>query len=207
MRLRAAIRGNLRQLLARERRVTEAGVTRGVHQVAARLQRSLRRQVRRAGLGEGLEKAWRLAKYPRRGRSLRAAALVFSRATRLHRAHDKSETITTDRGDFLVLPTDRAIADGLAYSHSFSRGSLERRYSDIDKARDRLGHLQYIPVDGGRRGLLGTEEAGQFVVYFVLVPSVRSKKRLRIKQAQENAQNQLAGSIVRQIAAADRRIR
>ena len=52
--------------IQRRQEILASGLRDGVHRTGEALQAELRGQVRRANLGEGLEKAWRLDKYPKR---------------------------------------------------------------------------------------------------------------------------------------------
>lgn len=112
---------------------------------AQRLRDALREQVRAAGLGRGLEKAWREVVYPaRRVRSFHPAALVFSNAPLLHEVFDTGATIVARRSPYLVIPTRAGERLGLGQVRSSRKGGVipgwaTRRYADLDAFADRIG--------------------------------------------------------------------
>ncbi|MCA8932079.1 MAG: hypothetical protein KDA49_06395, partial [Rhodospirillaceae bacterium] len=110
IRLHAALKGDLRRIVDAEKRAAAQGATRAINYAGSGLQRELRTQVRRAGLGIGVEKAWQRQKYPGRGNSLGAANLVFSKADRVHQAFSADRTVRGRNGNWLVIPLPPAVA-------------------------------------------------------------------------------------------------
>ncbi len=95
MRLVATISDNLRPLLDDQAAAISTALRAAIETASASLLDELRGQVRSAGLGTGLEKAWRREVYPRsRKRTFHPAALVYSKSTVLHDAFDAGPTIT-----------------------------------------------------------------------------------------------------------------
>ena len=122
------------------------------------LQAELRSQVRRANLGEGLEKAWRLEKFPKRRSktNLDPAAVVYSKSTILHRAFDESRTIRAARVQYLVIALPAAIHLGLGYSRKSRKGGTVpagalRKVSEIDAAAKKLRAV-VVSAKHGKRG-------------------------------------------------------
>ena len=75
----------LRNVIIKEEKTKlEKAITVSIKKAGTYLRNELRRQVRSARLGKGLEKAWQVNVYPNRGRSMSASALVFSKSVRLH---------------------------------------------------------------------------------------------------------------------------
>ena len=103
MRLVATISDNLKPLLDDQAEAISTALRDAIETASTSLLDELRGQVRAAGLGTGLEKAWRREVYPRsRKRTFHPAALVYSKSTVLHDAFDLGPTITARRSRFLV---------------------------------------------------------------------------------------------------------
>jgi hypothetical protein len=114
--------------------------------------------VRRANLGEGLEKAWRLDKFPKRRSktNLDPAAVVYSKSTILHRAFDESRNIRASRAQYLAIALPAAIHLGLGYSSKSRKGSSvpagqRRKVSEIDVAAKKLRAV-VVSATQGKRG-------------------------------------------------------
>jgi hypothetical protein len=138
--------------------ILAAGLRDGIHRTGETLQAELRSQVRRANLGEGLEKAWRLDKYPKRRSktNMDPAAVVYSKSTILHRAFDESRTIRAARVQYLVIALPAAIHLGLGYSTKSRKGSAvpagqRRKVSEIDAAAKKLRAV-VVSATQGKRG-------------------------------------------------------
>jgi hypothetical protein len=159
MRLVVDVAQDLREELKRAGHNLAAALTNAVDRAASRLVLDLRRQVRGVGLGPGLEKAWRYQAYPPGKRaSTRAAALVFSKAPRLHAAFETGAEIEARRAKWLVLPLPAAEALGLDRRplgrKPEGRANPRTRFSDVEAAVGRYGRLAFVPLDGGRKALL-----------------------------------------------------
>lgn len=164
MKLLAKIEGDIAAMIRKEQSALAAALRQGVHNAGKTLQENLRGQVRRAGLGQGLEKAWRLEKYPkqRSKKSLDPAALVFSKSVVLHRAFDEARTITPRRSGWLVMALPAAIHMGLGYGMRNRKGGVWRagqlrKESSIQEAARRLKakvvsatHGKRIRIGGGK---------------------------------------------------------
>ncbi len=203
------ITGDLKALL-NERLDEVADAARAAVRAAAEdLQAELRAQVRAAGLGTGLEKAWRLDVYPRRGRkSLRPAGLVWSKAERLHDAFDGGETVTARGGKWLAIPLAAAKAAGLDKSRArrtpgrqgkTGRGGQMAKWSNVAAAEDRFGELRFVPINGNKPALLvadgKTRGRDTSIPLFLLVRSVQGRKLLDIGAAARKAQARLATNL------------
>lgn len=155
MRFVGVVSGNMVALLDEEASALARDLRAAIEDASRRLQEDLRRQVRNAGLGTGLEKAWQREVYPRMRRStFRPAALVYSKATVLHDAFDTGGVITPKRSDFLVIPTEAGQRMGLGKVPSARKGGRVpggalRGYADLEPWADRMNAEV---VSAGRRG-------------------------------------------------------
>jgi hypothetical protein len=138
--------------------ILASGLRDGIHRTGEVLQAELRSQVRRANLGEGLEKAWRLEKFPKRRSktNLDPAAVVYSKSTILHRAFDESRTIRAARVQYLVIALPAAIHLGLGYTRKSRKGGTVpagalRKVSEIDVAAKKLRAV-VVSAKHGKRG-------------------------------------------------------
>ena len=108
MRMRAALVGNLEKVMAEDLDDAETAVTGGMKRATDGLKGELRGQVQRAGLGRKLSNAWRGQTYPKGGKSLGAAGLVYSKAPKIHAAYNKGGVIRSKSGGWLAIPTEAA---------------------------------------------------------------------------------------------------
>lgn len=216
MRVRAALRGDLRQVVAAQLSATEKGVTRGVRDVTEQAKTRLRNQVTGAGLGRRLALAWRSQVFPKSGVSLGAAGFVFTRAPKLIRAFSRNQVIRSKEGFYLAIPTDAAPKRGV-------RGG---RINPSNFPEDRFGPLRFVyrksgpsllVVDGvrvsqktgrvSRRAKTSTTKSGAFrsgistVVMFILVPQITLRKRLDPEREFKRAERALLPAVSRAIDA------
>lgn len=169
---------NLRAILAEQQDAYAEKITAATIRVGERLQEALRAQVRAARLGTGLEKAWRQANYPPRRRSLRPAALVYSRATALHDAFDAGSAILPRKGRFLVIALPEAVARGYdRSSHSRKGGPVpagqKRKASMLDKASRELRARIVSTAPGPNRRRRRRRQDASFRPYILLAPAKR----------------------------------
>jgi hypothetical protein len=199
----AAIEGNLIEVMAAEREALSKATTAGLKQAASLLQNNYRRQVRAAGLGEGLEKAWRTNHYPSKGHSLGFAALVFSKSRRIHMAFSKNTTIRAAKSDALIIPTPLAEALGLTSSLAMSMGNRPRKWFSTPTAEYKYGPLWTIEGKRGGRILMGKVN-GQPKALGWLVRQVRLKKRLDLQGPADQFKSKIPTYIANHFARMER---
>jgi Flp pilus assembly protein TadB len=122
-----------------------SALRKAVDKSSTQLKEELRLQVRRAGLGERLEKAWQSTIYPKNSGKMTfgPAAVVYSKSTILHRAFNENRTISAGRAQYLVVALPAAIHLGLGYSTISRNGTKvpagqRRKVSEIDAAAKKL---------------------------------------------------------------------
>lgn len=148
------IAGDLRAVVAEEIPAVADRLAGSVRATAESAQGKLRRQVDTAGLGVGLNKAWQLNSYPQGKRTLRPAALVYSKSAVLHEAFAEGATILPRRSKYLVVALQKAIDLGFGYS-TISRkggavpGGQKRKVSNLDAAAESL-NADVVSVMPGR---------------------------------------------------------
>ncbi len=220
----ARVEGDLPAVLEDVRAGISGALREGVTAGTDRTRDDLRAQVRAAGLGRGLEKAWRSEVYPRRAttETLRPAGLVFSKATVVHDAFIAGATITARRGRYLVIPTAEAEAMGFATTREGRDGGRVpggqlRRAARYREAIAKLGaeNIRDIPLPNGRRLIVYRVPEGRGrgrvfrgprlsrvafrrgsdVPLFVLVPSVRLAPRLDFDAAVTRAETTLVRAL------------
>ncbi len=146
MRIVPTINGSLRTILAAAGDEIADDFRAAVETASTRLQADLRSQVRAAGLGVRLEKAWQKEIYPRSRsrRTFHPAGLVYSKSTVLHDAFDAGPTIVGRQSRFLVVPSPAGEKLGLGTVNTSRKGGVvpggqNRRYADLDRFADRIG--------------------------------------------------------------------
>lgn len=214
MRIVGRIGGDLKDMLSRPLDEIADAARAAVQSASEALQADLRAQVAAAGLGHGLEKAWRMQLYPHgRTRSFRPAGLVWSKATRLHDAFERGEPVAAGSGRWLAVPLQAAVDAGFARRPGRPGGqgrgsSTPAKWSNIAAATERFGPLRFVPINGGARALLvadgkvrgdrlGRGKAGRAasIPLFLLVRRVRGRKLLDIAGAAQRAEARLAANL------------
>lgn len=202
MELKAALEGNLNVIIKEEKTKLEKAITVSIKKAGTYLRNELRRQVRSARLGKGLEKAWQVNVYPNRGRSMSASALVFSKSVRLHNVFEDGATIKANNASWLVIPLEFAISKGWDKNMSKSKGSQPRKWSAIDAAESYFGNLSFVPYSSSRALLCG-KQGKQNVAVFLLVKSVTIKKKLDIDPVAEKWNDKIPDYIISELSRLD----
>ena len=161
---------------------SERAHTRAIGRAISGLQAALRREVRAAGLGGDLAKAWRGQKFPRRGQSLNAAGMVWSKSRRIHDAFARGGTVRAQSAGWLVIPTDQGEALGLDQNSTRSaRGAGQPRGdANVDAATRRFGRLRFVRIAPDKALLLapGRGPRKADLPLFFLVKQVQSPQLL-----------------------------
>lgn len=214
----ARVDGDVRALVDAARVDVADAFREAVVNTAGKVHADMRTQTRAAGLGRGLENAWRAQVYPKSeaNKTLHPAGLVHSKAVVLHDAFIAGATITARRGRYLVIPTAEAEAMGFATTREardptkrVPAGQL-RRAAQYRAAIAKLGaeNIRDIPLPNGRRLIVyqvpqGRGKGrvfrgprltrvgfrrGQDVPLFILIPQVRLAPRLDLNAAKARAE-------------------
>ena len=208
MRLRAALQGNLKKLMQEEFQTAERAVTRGVREATDGLKLAMRRQVTAAGLGTRMANTWRGDIYPKGQVSIRAAGMVYTRASKVMVGFDEAKVVRSKDGFWLAIPTPNAP----------KRGVGGQRISPSTFPEHRFGKLRFVYRRGGPSLLVAeglrasvsrsTGEVRGFrkaktnrrmasVVMFWLVPQVKMPKLIRFAEESTRWHDQLPGLILK----------
>lgn len=134
LRLKAAIKGDLRQFMQQEQKKAKLAVTQGIKEATTGLKLAMRRQVSAAGLGQRMANTWRGEVYPKSQTSIRAAGLVFTRASRVMGGFEEGSVIRSKDGFWLAIPTPNAP----------KRGVGGKRISPSNFPEHRFGRLRFV---------------------------------------------------------------
>jgi len=104
MKLGLDISVDLVAVMAAEIKAGERAVTAAMRDAGTDLKAAWRGQIAQAGLGRRLANSIRSQSYPRAGESLRAAALVWSKAPVIIGGHDTGPLIRSRDGFWLAIP-------------------------------------------------------------------------------------------------------
>ena len=217
-RFTAAITGSLKTMMAEEYQSISDAARNAVTTVSMRARDRLREQVRNAGLGTGLEKAWQVKLYPRANRPTTSpAALVYSKAQKLHDAYNTGGIIRAKNGSqYLAIPTEFVPTNF----------SPRRKMTPVEVEAQFNQDLVFIPHKNGRPGgvlvlknvVLGKNTKKARVrqatdrrlkqgreqvttVMFVLIPSAHLKKVLDIDAVGTKANDELATELLGELNA------
>lgn len=209
MHLRAALEGNLTEILKEEEKNLARAVTDAVREIETGLKEELRQQVRGSGLGEKLAKAWQSKTYPRGKDSLNAAAFVYSKAPVIHRAFNESTIIKSKDGWFLAIPTAAApkTAGGKRITPSLYEKFIGRLRLIYRRGRPSLLVADNQRARTGKRGgftkasdrAIATGRGVVTVVMFILVPQVSLRRRLNFESASNNWQSRLPAAVLKRL--------
>lgn len=209
--------GDLKKIVDEEVENGKAAVTAAVRLAATGLKADLGADVRAAGLGAGLSRAWQTRNFPKTGVSLGAAAVVESKAPKIIRAFEDGVTIRSSKGLFLAIPTAAAPKKGVGGKRISPANFPEHRFGRL-RFVFRRGRPSLLVVDGlvARRGKRGgfraatvrkaSKTRGAFVslkdtatvVMFVLVKQVALRKRLNIAAIGARWQDRVPGLVIEQ---------
>jgi hypothetical protein len=180
-------------MMADEIAAGERAVTTAIREAGTGLKSAWREQIVGAGLGRRLANSIRAQVYPRTGRSLDAAALVWSKAPTIVGAHDAGPLIRSRHGFWLAIPTPAA---GKALGgRRITPGGWERRTGLRLRFVYRRTGPSLLVANGVRlsaRGLAAVSRSktgrGQVSApIFLLVPQVKLPKRLDLARDAERA--------------------
>jgi hypothetical protein len=192
MRLKAAIEGKLSEYLKAEYANAERSVTLGVRAATEGLKMAMRRQASSAGLGQRMANAWRGDNYPKGQNSIRAAGLVYTRASKIMEGFENAAVIRSKNGWWLAIPTPNAPKRGIGGKRINPSNFPEHRYGKL-RFVYRSGKPSLLVADNARASLSRkTGQATGFrkasdkavasgkglatVVMFWLVPQVKMRK-------------------------------
>jgi hypothetical protein len=200
-----AVIGDLRKALAAEAEAGARAVTEAVRAEAEALKLELRSQVTGAGLGGRLANTWRSKLYPEGRESLGSAGVVWTKAPAIIDALERGGVIRGRTG-WLAIPLPAAPrrvlgtrvtpgnlekAWGIRLRMVYRRGKPSLLVGELRASRGRRGGFR-PPTETSRR----TGRGAVTVPLFVLVPSVKAKKLLSVKEAGDRALRRLPGRIV-----------
>lgn len=201
MKLGIDITPDLATLMATEIKAGEKAVTAAMRKAGSDLKQDWRGQITQAGLGRRLANSIRFATYPRSGKSLDAAALVWSKAPEIIGAHDTGPLIRSKDGFWLAIPLPAA-GKG-ARGKALSPGEWERRRGLRLRFVYRRRGPSLLLADGrlNNRGLgvasrAKTGRGRASVPIFLLVPQVKLPKRLDLGRDTQKVQAAVPGLIV-----------
>jgi len=201
MKLNLDISPDLVAVMAAEIKAGEKAVSAAMREAGSGLKNAWRGQIAQAGLGLRLANSIRSQTYPKSGESLKAAALVWSKAPVIVGSHDTGPLIRSKDGFWLAIPT-AAAGKGLKGGR-ITPGEWERRRGLRLRFVYRRRGPSLLVADGrlNSRGLgvasrSKTGRGKATVPIFLLVPQVKLAKRLDLARDAERAQAAVPGMIV-----------
>ena len=201
MKLDLSVAGDIVLAMQAEILAGEKAVSAAMREAGSDLKSAWRGQITQAGLGRRLSNSIRSQTYPKAGVSLKAAALVWSKAPVIVGAHDTGPLIRSKDGFWLAIPTPAA-GKG-ARGKALTPGEWERRRGLRLRFIYRRRGPSLLVADGrlNNRGLgvasrSKTGRGRSTVPIFLLVPQVKLRKRLDLARDAERAQAAVPSLIV-----------
>ncbi|MCC5976184.1 MAG: hypothetical protein JJT81_19330 [Rubellimicrobium sp.] len=201
MKLRFDVTADIVALMRAEVTAGERAVSVAVKSAGRDLKSAWRGQITGAGLGRRLANTIRSEQFPKGRPSLNAAAVVWSKAPVIVRAHDTGPLIRSKSGFWLAIPLPAAGKS--TRGGRITPGEWERRSG----LRLRFVYRRTGPsllVAEGRlntrdRAVASRSKTGRgltTVPIFLLVPQVRLRKRLNLARDADRALDSVPGLIV-----------
>lgn len=189
--LKIEVRGSVNDILTEKRREGARSVTRVMAATAQGIKGAWRGEITGAGLGTRLANTVRAQAYPQSGFSMNAAALVWTRASKIVGAFERGATIRAQNGLWLAIPLAGTMKSGRG--GRITPGEWEARTGRRLRFVYRRGRSALLVDDGTRIARsTGRLRKGQFgpklarrslnrtVPVFALVPQVTLRKRLNL---------------------------
>lgn len=201
MKLGIDISPDLVAVMAAEIKAGEKAVSAAMREAGSGLKNAWRGQIAQAGLGLRLANSIRSQTYPKSGESLKAAALVWSKAPVIVGAHDTGPLIRSKDGFWLAIPT-AAAGRGLRGA-KITPGEWERRRGlrlrFVYRRRGPSMLVADVRLNSRGLGMASRSKIGRgkaTVPIFLLVPQVKLRKRLDLARDADRAQAAVPGLIV-----------
>lgn len=106
MRLKAALHGNLAEILEKHYVDGAKAVTLGIRSATDGLKQAMRSQVQSSGLSSRLANTWRGDVYPKSKNSVSAAGVVYTKAPKIMEGFEFETIIRGKNGFWLAIPTE-----------------------------------------------------------------------------------------------------
>lgn len=209
MKLDVTIDGDLGLMMKGQIRAGERAVSAAMRDAGGTLKGQWRAQVARAGLGQRLANSVRLETYPKGRPSLKAAAMVFSKAPKILAVNETGAVIRAHGADWLAIPLPAAGSAGRGGKMTTAKWQqkngrvlrfvyLQRRVALlVDDGTKAPGNVMVRrKVKGGYVLSEPRTFKNRVVPMFILVPQVSLKKRLNLYKAGEAVGNLIPGLIV-----------
>ena len=208
MRLRAALQGDLKKLMRQEFQNAERAVTQGVREATNGLKLAMRRQATSSGLGPRMANTWRGDIYPKGQSSIRAAGLVYTRASKVMAGFEEAKAIRSKDGFWLAIPTPNAPKRGVGGGRISPSNFPEQRFGPLRFIYRRNGPSLLVAENlrpsisrttGEVRGFrkAKTNRGVSSVVMFWLVPQVKMPKLIRFAAESARWHDKLPGLILK----------
>lgn len=190
--LKIEVRGSVNEILTSERHAGARAAKQAMVGFAQGVKTDWRGQVVGAGLGTRLGNSIRSQAYPQAGNSLNAAALVWTRASKIVAAFEEGAVIRAQNGFWLAIPTQAA---GRGRGQKLTPGMWESKNGReldfvyrpgrpallVDVGRKAKGNVMVRRrVRGGHKLSEPRTFRNRSVVMFILVPQVTLRKRLNL---------------------------
>lgn len=213
MKLKMAFEGNLKKYMKEEYQTAERAVTIGIREATNGLKHSMRRQVHSSGLGQRMANTWRGDIYPKGQNSIRAAGMVYSKASKIMAGFDEGTVIKSKNGWWLAIPTPNAPKKGIGGKRITPSNFPEHRFGKLRFIYRRNGasmlvvdnvQASYSRKTGELRGFrkasqrnLKTGNKISTAVMFWLVPQVKLPKLINFDKEAGRWYNKLPRLILK----------
>ena len=184
MLLKAALQGNLTEILEKHYEDGAKAVTLGIRSATDGLKQAMRSQVQSSGLSSRLANTWRGDTFPKSKTSINAAGVVYTKALKIMEGFEFETVIRGKNGFWLAIPTE-AIRKKV-----YGKRMTPALYEQSKGVRLRF---IYRPHEVS---FLVHEQKKKTIIAFLLVPQVKMPKLINFSTESKKWQDKVPSLIL-----------
>lgn len=184
MQLKAALQGNLAELMEEHYSDGAKAVTLGIRSATDSLKLEMRSQVRAAGLSSRLANTWRGDAFPKSKTSISAAGVVYTKAPKIMEGFEFESVIRSQNGTWLAVPTD-----------AIKKRAYGKRMTPALYERSKGIRLRFVYRPHGVSFLVH-EQRKKTIIAFLLVRQVKMPKLINFETQSKKWQDKVPSLIL-----------
>lgn len=184
MLLKAALQGNLAEILEKHYEDGAKAVTLGIRSATNGLKQAMRSQVQSSGLSSRLANTWRGDTFPKSKTSINAAGVVYTKAPKIMEGFEFETIIRGKNGFWLAIPTE-----------AIRKKVYGKRITPALYEQSKGIRLRFIYRPHGVSFLVH-EQKKKTIIAFLLVPQVKMPKLINFSTESKKWQDKVPSLIL-----------
>lgn len=184
MRLKAALHGNLAEILEKHYEDGAKAVTLGIRSATDGLKQAMRSQVQSSGLSSRLANTWRGDTFPKSKTSINAAGVVYTKAPKIMEGFEFETVIRSQNGTWLAVSTD-----------AIKKRIYGKRMTPALYERSKGIRLRFVYRPHGVSFLVH-EQKKKTIIAFLLVPQVKMPRLINFSTESRKWQDKVPSLIL-----------